>query len=287
MLRPRMLLAVSACALTLLLVPAAGAATLTRGTVVGAPTISGRLASVPVLVNEATRARLGLAEPVLRVRVPHARGVRARTGVLEPGALRLGDRVRASVGRVRSGSARSEILRVTVRGRFASFERLERSRTRARDQAVRALEEVAKLDASGSGVQGAPASSPVELRAHLERLRYDLNLLVADLRELGPQITAVIGRIERERPAAPARREAVARRQEPLIAALRASRDDAARAQRALEDAVTRLDEALLDVGGPSAPALPLGTVGTVTDAIQAVLAILGEVQPPARAASS
>lgn len=279
--RPRMLLAVSACALTLLLAPAAGAATPARGTVVGAPVVSGTLAKVPVLVSEATRVKLRLSDPVLRIRVPLERGIRARTGVLAPGGLRIGDRISATLRRVRADAARTDVLRVTVRSRLASFDHLERSRTRASDRAKQALAEVAKLDATGSGVQGAPASSPDELRAHLEDLRTALNLLVTDLRALEPQLGVVIRRIEEERPEAPARREAVARRQQPLVAALRASRDQTVQAREALEAAVTRLDEAILDVGGPSAPGLPIGTVGTVTSAVQAVLKIIGTIQPP------
>lgn len=279
--RPRMLPAVTACALTLPLAPAAGAATPARGTVIGAPTVAGSLASVPVLVSEATRVKLRLSDPVLRIRVPLERGIRARTGVLAPGALRIGDRVSATLRPAQSGTARTGVLRVTIRSRLASFDQLERSRTRASDRAMLALEEVAKLDATGSGVQGTPAASANELRARLEELRTALNLLVADLRAFEPQLGVVIRRIEEERPADPARREAVARRQQPLVAALRASLDQTVQAREALEAAVTRLDEAILDVGGTSAPALPIGTVGTVTDAVQAVLKIIGTIQPP------
>jgi len=289
MLRPRMLIAGSACVLLGLLTPGAGATTrgkaeattLARAIVVGTPTLSATSAWVPVLLSEGTRARLRQSDPVIRIRVPRARGIRARAGVIAPGGLRIGDRVSAALGPVRAGVARTAIMRVTTRGGVASFDRLKRSRTRALQQAAGARDEVAKLDASGSGVQGAPAGSSVELRAHLEQLRHDLNVLVADLRATEGQITDAIARIERERPAAPARRDATARRQRPVIDALRASRDEAARARLALEAAVTRLDAALLDVGGTSDPALPVGTVGTVTDVVQAVLAIVGEVQPP------
>lgn len=278
---PRMLLAVAACAPALLLTPAAGAATPARGTVVGTPTVAGSTASVPVLVSEPTRARLRLSDPVLRIRVPLPRGIRARTGALRPGALRIGDRVAAVLGRARSGWARTAVLRVTVRSRLASFDRLERSRTWAAGRARLALDEVAKVQATGSGVQGTQASSPGELRARLEELRTALNLLVADLRALEPQLGVVIRRIEEERPADPARREAVARRQQPLVAALRASLDQTVHARAALEAAVTRLDEAILGVGGPSAPGLPVGTVGTVNSAVQEVLKIIATIQPP------
>lgn len=283
MTRPRMVLAAVACAAPLALTAAgpAAAATSIAGTVVGAPTTSGASATVPVLVSETSRQKLRLTSPLLRVRVPSAGGIRAVTGRLAPGGLRIGDRARASVGAVRRGVASTKVLRVTQRGGSASFDRLAASRERARAQAQAAADAVARLDSTASGVVGAPADTPEQLRGFLMDLRYDLNLLVADLLALGDQTTDAIARIERERPTDPARRAAVARRQAPLIASLRDSRDQTATTRLALEDAVTRLDRAILDVGGVSAPSLPIGTVGTVSNVVQAVLAIIGELQVP------
>lgn len=282
MTRPRMLRAALACALLLLPTTAAQAATAVTGTVVGAPTVTAGTATVPVLVGERSRARLRVADPVVRVRVPRTGGIRARTGVLRPGGLRIGDRVRAALGRVRAGAAASRVLRVGTRGGVASFDRIEAARTRAREQAARAAQEIARLDATGSGVAALPDAAPGALRDALLGLRRDLELLIADLRVLAAQVEAVAGRIERERPADPARRRAVARRQAPLLAGLATTREGLVTARTGLEEAVTRLDTALLDVGGTSEPALPIGTVGTVSDVVQAVLFLLSKVQLPA-----
>lgn len=275
MTRPRM---VCAAATLLCLIPAtsATAATTVAGTVVGEPTVKGATATVPVLVTETSRKKLRVSSPLVRVRVPQARGIRATTGILKPGGLRIGDRLRASLGRVRSGAASTKVLRVRTRGGTASFDRLAASRSRARTQAQAAADAVARLDGTGSGVVGAPASTPEQLRGFLMDLRYDLNVLIADLRATAEQTAGAIARIERERPTDARRRAAVERRQAPLVAALRASGQEVTTTRTALEDAVTRLDEAILDVGGVSAPALPIGTVGTVTDVVQTVLAIIG-----------
>lgn len=274
--RPRMVCAATACAALLALPTAASGATTVRGTVVGEPTVSGTTATVPVLVGETGRRALRVATPLVRVRVPQARGIRASTGVLKPGGLRIGDRVRAALGRVRDGRASTAVLRVTARGGTASFDRLDASRSRARSQAQAAADAVARLDATASGVVGAPAETPAQLRRFLLDLRYDLNVLVADLRASGQQTADAVARIERERPADARRRAAVERRQRPLLDALRRSQGDLDRTRTALEDAVTRLDEAILDVGGVSAPSLPVGTVGTVSDLVQGILAIIG-----------
>lgn len=280
MTRPRMVCAAALCALVVLPASAA-AATSVQGTVVGAPSVKGASATVPVLVSETSRKKLRVSSPLVRVRVPQARGIRAATGVLKPGGLRIGDRLRASLGRVRAGAASTRVLRVTARGGTASFDRLDASRTRARTQAQAAADAVARLDGTASGVIGAPAETPAQLRGFLMALRFDLNLLIADLRAIAGQTADAVARIERERPADPRRRAAVERRQAPLIAALKTSASDVTATRTALEDAVTRLDQAILDVGGVSAPSVPIGTVGTVSDVVQAVLAIIGEIQVP------
>jgi len=280
MTRPRMVCA-AACAALVTLPATATAATGVQGTVVGAPSVKGATATVPVLVSETSRQKLRVSSPLVRIRVPQARGIRATTGVLKPGGLRIGDRLRASLGRVRSGAASTRVLRVTARGGAASFDRLEASRTRARTQAQAAAAAVARLDSTASGVVGAPADTPEALRGFLMDLRFDLNLLIADLRAIAGQTDDAVARIERERPTDPARRAAVERRQRPLISALRASATDVTDTRTALEEAVTRLDQAILDVGGVSAPSLPIGTVGTVSNVVQAVLAIIGQIQVP------
>lgn len=282
MTRTRMLRAALACATLLLPTTAAHAATTVSGTVVGAPVVTAGTATVPVLVGERSRARLRVADPVVRVRVPRERGVRARTGVLRPGGLRIGDRVRAALGRVRDGAASARVLRVGARGGVASFDRIEAARTRAREQAARAAQELADLDATGSSAAAPTDPAPGVLRDALLGLRRDLELLIADLRLLTAQVEAVAARIERERPADPARRRAVARRQAPLLAGLTSTREELTTARAGLEEAVTRLDTALLDVGGASDPSLPIGTVGTVSDVVQTVLFLLSKVQLPA-----
>jgi hypothetical protein len=69
----------------------------------------------------------------------------------------------------------------------------------------------------------------------------------------------------------------VANQQAPVLAALAGERDATVAARTALEDAVTRLDQAILDVGGASAPALPLETVSAVNEALHAVMDVLDQ----------
>jgi hypothetical protein len=126
-------------------------------------------------------------------------------------------------------------------------------------------------------VAGAPASSPAELRARLYDVRYDLNVLRASLEQTTAGLSATIAAIEGDRPADGPRRDVVAGRQAPVLAALASERDATLAARTGLEDAVTRLDQAILDVGGASAPALPLETVSAVNEALHAVMDVLDQ----------
>jgi hypothetical protein len=174
---------------------------------------------------------------------------------------------------VRSGHARASVVRVTARGPVASFAALDAERAAVAASVQRATQAVDGV----SGVAGAPASSPAELRARLYDVRYDLNVLRAALEQTTAGLGATIAATEADRPIDGPRRDAVAGQQAPVLAALAGERDATLAARTALEDAVTGLDEAILDVGGASAPALPLETVSAVNKALHAVMDVLDQ----------
>jgi hypothetical protein len=251
----------------------ATAATSLQGRVVGRPALRGSTAVVPVLLSTASQRAAGARSPLVKLVVPARGGLRAPSSRLQAGDLRLGDRVAARTDGVRSGRARASILRVTARGPVASFATLDAERASITASVQRATQAVDGL----SGVAGAPASSPAELRARLYDVRYDLNILRATLEQTTAGLSATIAAIEGDRPVDGPRRDAVAGQQAPVLAALASERDATLAARTALEDAVTRLDQAILDVGGASAPALPLETVSAVNEALHAVMDVLDQ----------
>jgi hypothetical protein len=119
------------------------------------------------------------------------------------------------------------------------------------------------------------------LRTQLIDLRTNLNLVIADLRQTRTGLSDTIAAIERDRPSDPARRDAVARQQEPLLAGLANVRDDADDSANLLEGAVAKVDEAINEVGTESAPSIPLQTTSAVTDVLYAVLDLLRSLSVP------
>lgn len=274
----RVLAAGIALTASLALAGPASAATSLSGRVVGRPSVHGAAAVVPVLLSTGSQRAARAPAPLVKVAVPAVGGLRSGTGLLQAGDLRLGDRVVARVpGRVRSGRVRASVLRVTARGPVASFAALDAERASVTASVQRASQAVDGL----SGAAGAPASSPAELRARLYDVRYDLNVLRATLEQTTAGLGATIAAIEGDRPADGARRDAVAAQQAPVLAALAGERDATLRARTGLEDAVTQLDQAILDVGGASAPALPLETVSAVNTALHAVMDVLDQTDVP------
>jgi hypothetical protein len=270
----RVLAAGVALTASLALAAPASAATSLSGRVVGRPALHGAAAVVPVLLSTASQRAAHAPAPLVKLVVPARGGLRASSGRLQAGDLRLGDRVVArAAGRVRSGRVPASVLRVTARGPVASFAALDAERASVTASVQRAGQAVDGL----SGVAGAPASSPAELRARLYDVRYDLNVLRATLEQTTAGLGATIAAIEGDRPAEGPRRDAVAAQQAPVLAALAGERNATLRARTGLEDAVTQLDQAILDVGGASAPALPLETVSAVNRALHAVMAVLDE----------
>jgi hypothetical protein len=274
----RVLAAGVALTASLALAAPASAAPSLHGRVVGRPALQGSAAVVPVLLSTASQRAARAPGPLLKLVVPARGGLRASGGPLQAGDLRLGDRVVASAaGRVRSGRVRATVLRVTARGPVASFAELDAERVAVTASVQRASQAVDGM----SGVAGAPASSPAELRARLYDVRYDLNVLRATLEQTTAGLGATIAAIEGARPAEGARRDAVAAQQAPVLVALAGERDATLAARTGLEDAVTQLDQAILDVGGASAPALPLETVSAVNSALHAVMAVLDQTDVP------
>jgi hypothetical protein len=269
----RVLVAGVALTASLALAAPATAATSLHGRVVGRPALHGTAVVVPVLLSTASQRAAGAGAPLVKLVVPAGGGLRSRSGRLQAGDLCLGDRVVARAGRVRSGRARAAVLRVTARGPVASFAALDAQRASVAASVQRATDAVDGL----SGMAGAPASTPAALRARLYDVRYDLNILRATLEQATAGLGATIAAIEGDRPAGGPRRDAVASQQAPVLAALAGERDATLAARTGLEDAVTDLDEAILDVGGASAPALPLETVSAVNKALHAVMDVLDQ----------
>jgi phage-related minor tail protein len=120
-----------------------------------------------------------------------------------------------------------------------------------------------------------PAASNQELRDQLRAVRTELNLLIADLRTTADSLDATVALITAARPADPARRQVVTRRQAKTLASLGAEATAARSAATALDDAVAQLDETINAVGDPSASPLPIETVTAAASVLYAVLDIL------------
>jgi hypothetical protein len=276
-----------ACAMALTTAAGAQAQTL-RGTVIGQPAVHGASAVVPVLLSSASARSLHARNVLSKVVVPVKGGLRASTGALAPAQLRLGDRVRATVARgARASRPLVGVLRVVTRGPGASFATLAARRTSAQDNATKALESVTKLAESITAVvgpvvpTGGDPDDLARLRTELLGLRSNLNRLISDLRETRTGLSDTIAGIERDRPSDAARRDAVARQQEPLLAGLANVRDDAEASANLLEGAVAQLDETINEVGGESAVAIPIETTSTVTNVLYAVLDLLRNLSVP------
>lgn len=241
---PRHLLAALTCAAVLATgADAASGATL-HGTVAGHPVLHGRSVVVPV----ATRARV--------VRVT-ARRIVGPNGGLRPLALRPADRVAVRV-RGRGGRrVRAAVLRVTRRSGAPSYGRLDAERSSARAGVKDAAAAVAALPERTQAARST-GEAAAAVRARLLTLRTQVNTLIAGLRSTADALDASRARV-------------------PAAADLTAFATACRTAATALDDAVARLDAVLNDVGGTSAPGVPLGTTSTLSDVLHAILVALGE----------
>lgn len=261
------------CAAACFLAPSgAGAATL-RGTVVGQPQAAGGSTVVPVLLSAASDRATGAS--LAKVVVP-ASGVRASTGPIAPLALRIGDRVSATVTKITRRS-HTRRLRVTRRGLTPTFRTTQSRRTALAAKVKRAQGAVAQLQRDPTSVLDPkhPAASNDELRGQLLSIRTDLNVLIDDVRTTGEALDATVAMITAVAPADPARARALARRQAPTLDALSTDAATARTTVVALDGAVGKLDETINDVGVPSAAPLPIETVTAASNVLAAVFDLL------------
>lgn len=275
---------------------AAGAATL-RGTVVGRPAVVAQkvvvqgttppgvertrtVIVVPVLLSASGERTAGAA--IARVTVPATGGLKTAFARIEPGDLRVGDRVSATVSRV-SVRPSAKVLRVTRRASTPSFARMDAQRASTVRKVERAIASTGRLttDPSSTLDPKNPATSNDGLRDQLRAVRTDLNLLIADLRATADALDDTVATIAAARPQDPGRNAEVARRQAATLTRLTTDAGAARIAANGLDVAVGKLDETINAVGDPSAPPLPIEGVSAVSSLLYAVLDLLRD--PPDR----
>lgn len=226
-----------------------------RGTVVAPPAVHGTSAVVPVV---ATSGR------TVKVVVPRG-AIRSRAGRIAAADLRFGDRVTASGARGAASRPHARALRVTRRGTTASFGRIAKRRAATVTKVKAAIDTIAALPQQTSQITGAQGALPADVRDRLQAVRTDVNLAIADLRD---QAVALEG--------AATGAAGTARGSDAYLATLRGQAGDARKVADAMDVAVGRLDEAINDVGGESAPpAVPISGVGSVSEILHDVLDLL------------
>jgi hypothetical protein len=262
--RRTLLSAVLAAIVFITAAPAAGAATL-RGRILAQPQVHGTRATVPVLLDAASMRALGARSAQALVTVPAASGFRtATTGRSAPDRTGLGDLVSARVGGLRGRAARAPYLRIERRSSAPSFGDLEARLAASSAGAQQALTEVRRIAlAEQSGPQ--EQTAPSQLRMYLLGVRYQLNLLIDELRSQATGISAVVADV---RGSAPASADVLLDRLTKTGAAARW-------AARTLEDGVAGLDEFINSIGGLGPTSLPVGTTTTIGQVVQTVLGVL------------
>jgi hypothetical protein len=249
--------------------PARGATTL-RGRILGRPHVEGVHARVPVVLDARSARMLHARSAEAVLTVPARSGFRSiDRGRGTPDATRLGDIISARVrGLGPGGAARARYLKIERRSAAPSFAALAARLGASAAGARRASDEVGRIAAAEqSGPQ-----DPAQLRTYLLGVRYQLNLLIADLRAQRDAFGAVVAGV-RDLPGGG-----------ELVDRLAAAADAAGAAAQRLEDGVTGLDEFINSIGGPSGPALPVGSVsevGALLDAAQKLLDGLGAPATP------
>jgi len=244
----RPLLPAAVVALVLILASTAQATTL-RGRILGRPQVSGAHARVPVVLDERSVRALHATGVEAVLTVPAKSGFRsADRGRGAPERTRLGDVVSARVRGLSGGAAQAKYLKIEKRSAAPSFADLAARLDASSAGAKRALEEVGRITAAEqSGPQ-----DPAQLRTFLLAVRYQLNLLIADLRTERDGLRSVAAGV-RELPGAG-----------ELQDRLGTAADAAGSSAQKLEDGVAGLDEFINSIGGSSGAALPIGSVSTV-----------------------
>jgi hypothetical protein len=244
----RSLLAALAAAVLLAAAPA-GAATL-HGRILGRPQLAGTHARVPLLLDDGTEAV---------VTVPARSGFRTvTTGRSSADRTRLGDAVTARVRRLLRGRGQAKYLKIVKRSAAPAFADLDARLGASSAGVKRAVAEIGRISAAeATGPQDHAA-----LRHHLLDLRYQLNLLIADLRGQADGMDRVRGDLDG------------VRRAEELVGQLRAAAGGMRSAAGKLEHGVTGLDEFINAIGGSGAP-LPVGSASTVGAVLDLALQVL------------
>jgi hypothetical protein len=278
--RPRIAFAALLAAIFVLATAAFAQAATVSARLAGRPVVHGSLISVPAILAPGSARALHARSPVVTITAPRRNGVR----ILRPARLRLGDLLQVS-GAALTGTAGVRATRLLTggrRGRAPSFGRLDAlvagGRT-AGHRAAAALEAVKRAVPNGK----VPVAQRDAARDTAQRLKVEVGFLRDRVEQLrGGFATSAAGASLDLAGVARGSRVASARRA-AIVAPLARSRDALAGLVKALDDAVTSLDEAIIEIGNTNAgPAddisLPLDGVGSAGEAIQAVERLLASL---------
>jgi hypothetical protein len=236
--------------------PAGAQAVTLHGRILGEPQLRGAHARVPLLLSNGSEAV---------VTVPARSGFRTvANGRTSAPRTRLGDTVTARVRSLRGGRAKARYLAIVARSAAPAFGDLRARLAASSAGARRAVAEVARLASTDVG----QSKDPGPLRLSLLQVRYQLNLLIADLRRQVGGFEKVASDVSGL----------------PKGGALAGQLQDASGGARAaatkLENGVTGLDELINAIGAASSEPLPVGTVSEVSQVLTAALQILDGLDP-------
>jgi hypothetical protein len=262
--RRTLLAAVLAAIVFIAAAPNAGAAIL-RGRVLAQPQVHGAQATVPVLLDAPSMRALGARSAQALVTVPSASGFRtASSGRSAADRTRLGDVVTARVGALRGNAARASYLRIERRSAAPTFGELDARLGAASAGAGQALTEVKRIAvAEQSGPQ-----DPSRLRMYLLGVRYQVNLVIDDLRNQATGISAVVDDVRHSAPASAG----------VLLERLANTGATARSSAKTLDDAVAGLDEFINSIGGLNGGSLPVGSTSTIGQVVQTVVGVLDDL---------
>jgi len=275
----------TAVVVALVLLTAAPAAAFTlEGSVVGRPESRGTVAVIPLLLDAQTVRDQRLTGTVVRAVVRQPAGLRTLAGPIGADDLRLGDRVRATgavlgvtARRARRPRVRIVVLRVGRRSAIASFRTLDEALLGTASAVGAATAALVAAPASGAA---APPGDPL-LRTELGDLRFQLDLLRADLERFVSALDAARTALAGEAAVEPARRRTARLERRALERWAGQARNRAQAAVTSLGAVIVRLDDLLLTDGADPAPPSAPGALQDLTAALTTVGQLVGGVDLP------